>query len=101
MTVILQVEPIWGTAPIVSALYGVTRGKLLELGKAGLVRARKENPNSRSSRIVFRCADVRDWLENEAPTPRAEAFEPRRGPGMPRTGDDSEWREESHEQGQG
>jgi hypothetical protein len=78
MTVNLQCEPIWGTAPTVAALYGLTAGKLRELAKSGHVRARKENPDSRSSRIVFRCADVGDWLENEAKPPRAQAFEARR-----------------------
>lgn len=88
MTVVLQMEPLWGTFETVTALYGITRRRLFELAKEGTVRARKEKPDSRTSRIVYRLADVKDWLENEAPTPRPEAFEPCRGPGIPRTGDD-------------
>ena len=79
MNVVLNIEPVYGTAPTVMALYGLTRGKLLDLAKAGHVRAVKENPDSRSSRIVFRCSDVREWLETEGRPPRSEAFEPRRG----------------------
>lgn len=76
--VIINVDPVWGTSPVVSARYGITQGKLRELARSGIVRARKENPDSRTSRTVFRCSDVNEWLENEAPRPRAEAFEPRR-----------------------
>lgn len=79
MTVVLNLEPIYGTAPTVIALYGITRGKLLELAKTGFVRAVKENPDSRSSRIVFRCSDVLEWMEQNGQRPRAEAFEPRHG----------------------
>jgi hypothetical protein len=88
MTVVLQMEPLWGTADSVTALYGIPRRRLLELARCGHIRARKLSPDSRSATIVFRTADVREWLENEAPTPRAEAFAPSRGPGVPRTGDD-------------
>lgn len=78
MTVVLQMEPLWGTADSVTALFGIPRRRLLELARAGHIRARKLSPESRSSTIVFRTADVKEWLENEAPTPRAEAFKPRR-----------------------
>ena len=81
MTVVLQMEPLWGNAATVAALYGIPRNRLLELAKSGHIRARKLSPDSRSATIVFRTADVQDWLENEAPKPRAEAFEPRRGVG--------------------
>ena len=81
MTVVLQMEPLWGNAATVAALYGIPRNRLLELAKSGHIRARKLSPDSRSATIVFRTADVKDWLENEAPAPRAEAFEPRRGAG--------------------
>lgn len=77
MNVVLQVEPIWGTAACVTALYGIPRRRLLDLAKSGHIRARKLTPDSRSATIVFRTADVRDWLDHEAPTPRAQAFEPR------------------------
>lgn len=77
MTVVLQFEPVWGTAESVTALYGIPRRRLLDLAKSGHIRARKLSPDSRSATIVFRTADVKDWLENEAPTPRAQAFEPR------------------------
>jgi hypothetical protein len=80
MTVILQFEPIWGTAVTVMALYGVPRKRLLELAKENTVRARKMKPESRTSTLVYKLCDVREWLDNEAPTPRAEAFEPRRFP---------------------
>ena len=73
-----------------TALYGIPRRRLLELAKGGHIRARKLSPDSRSATIVFRTADVKEWLENDAPKPRAEAFEPRRGPGMPRTGDEAD-----------
>ena len=76
MTVVLQMEPLWGNAATVAALYGIPRNRLLELAKSGHVRARKMDPDSRSATIVFRTADVRDWLENEAAKPRAEAFGP-------------------------
>ncbi len=79
MTVVLQVEPLWGTAETVTALYGIPRGRLLGLAKSGHIRARKLSPDSRSATIVYRTADVKDWLDNEAPPPRAQAFEPRRG----------------------
>jgi hypothetical protein len=79
MTVVLQVEPTWGTTETVTALYGIPRSRLLALAKAGFIRARKLSPNSRSATIVYRMADVKDWLENEAPQPRVQAFEPRRG----------------------
>ena len=77
MTVVLQFEPVWGTAESVTALYGIPRRRLLDLAKSGHIRARKLSPDSRSATIVFRTADVKDWLDNEAPTPRAQAFEPR------------------------
>lgn len=77
MTVVLQVEPLWGTAESVTALYGIPRRRLLDLAKGGHIRARKLSPDSRSATIVFRTADVKEWLENDAPKPRAEAFEPR------------------------
>jgi len=76
MTVVLQMEPLWGNAATVAALYGIPRNRLLELAKSGHVRARKLSPDSRSATIVFRTADVKDWLENEAAKPRAEAFAP-------------------------
>lgn len=79
MNVILQMEPLWGTSESVTALYGIPRRRLLDLARAGHIRARKLSPDSRSSTIVFRTSDVKDWLENEAPKPRAEAFEPTRG----------------------
>ena len=88
MIVVFHCEPVWGTLECIMGLFGLTRGKVIELAKSGTIRARKEKPDSRSARVVYRCADVKDWLDNEAPAPRAEAFEPRRGPGMPRTGDD-------------
>lgn len=77
MTVVLQMEPVWGNAASVTALYGIPRRRLLELAKSGHIRARKLSPDSRSATTVFRTADVRDWLENEAAKPRLEAFEPR------------------------
>ena len=76
MTVVLQMEPLWGTAATVTALYGIPRNRLLELAKSGHIRARKLSPDSRSATIVFRTADVKDWLENEAAKPRQEAFAP-------------------------
>ena len=76
MTVVLQIEPLWGNAATVSALYGIPRNRLLELAKSGHIRARKLSPDSRSATTVFRTADVRDWLENEASKPRLEAFAP-------------------------
>ena len=76
MTVVLQMEPLWGNAATVAALYGIPRNRLLELAKSGHIRARKLSPDSRSATIVFRTADVKDWLENEATKPRQEAFEP-------------------------
>ena len=76
MTVVLQMEPIWGNAASVTALYGIPRRRLLELAKSGHIRARKLSPDSRSATIVFRTADVKDWLENEAAKPRQEAFAP-------------------------
>ena len=76
MNVILQMEPLWGTSESVTALYGIPRRRLLDLARAGHIRARKLSPDSRSSTIVFRTADVKDWLENEAAKPRQEAFEP-------------------------
>jgi hypothetical protein len=88
MTVVLQIEPLWGTAESVTALYGIPRRRLLELARRGHIRARKLSPDSRSATIVFRTADVREWLENEAPAPRAEAFAPSRGPGVPRSADE-------------
>ncbi len=77
MTVVLQMEPLWANAASMAALYGVPRRRLLELAKAGTIRARKMAPDSRSSTTVYRTADVRDWLENEAAKPRLAAFEPR------------------------
>lgn len=79
MNVILQMEPLWGTSESVTALYGIPRRRLLDLARTGHIRARKLSPDSRSSTIVFRTADVKDWLENEAPKPRTESFEPTRG----------------------
>lgn len=79
MTIVITCEPIWGTGPTVAALTGLTLGKIRELAKSGHVRARKENPESRSSRIVFRVSDINDWLEHEAPSPRAQGFKPCRG----------------------
>ena len=76
MNVILQMEPLWGTSESVTALYGIPRRRLLDLARAGHIRARKLSPDSRSSTIVFRTADVKDWLENEAAKPRQEAFAP-------------------------
>jgi len=76
MTVVLQMEPLWGNAATVAALYGIPRNRLLELAKSGHIRARKLSPDSRSATIVFRTADVKDWLENEAAKPRLEAFAP-------------------------
>ena len=66
MNVILQMEPLWGTSECVTALYGIQRRRLLDLARAGHIRARKLSPDSRSSTIVFRTSDVKDWLENEA-----------------------------------
>ena len=74
MTVVLKMEPVWGTAQSVAALYGVPRRRLLSLARAGTIRARKMSPDSRSSSMVFRMQDVRDWLEQEAPAPRARMF---------------------------
>ncbi len=74
MTIVLKMEPVWGTAQSVAALYGVPRRRLLSLAKAGTIRARKMSPDSRSSSTVFRMEDVREWLEQEAPTPRARMF---------------------------
>ena len=76
MTVVLQMEPLWGNAASVMALYGIPRRRLLELAKSGHIRARKLSPDSRSATIVFRTADVKDWLENEAAKPRLETFAP-------------------------
>lgn len=90
MIVVLQIEPLWGTAESVTALYGIPRRRLLELARCGHIRARKLSPDSRSATIVFRTADVKDWLEHEAPKPRSEAFGPCRGPGIPGAGDDGE-----------
>lgn len=87
MTVVLQMEPIWGNAASVTALYGIPRRRLLELAKSGHIRARKLSPDSRSATIVFRTADVKDWLENDAPKPRAEAFPPNPEKGAPGTGE--------------
>ncbi len=78
MGIIIQTVPVWGTASVVRALYGLPAGKLRELAASGHVRARKLDPDSRSSRMVFRCADVGEWLETEAPAPRAQPFEARR-----------------------
>ena len=74
MNIVLHMEPVWGTAQSVAALYGVPRRRLLSLAKAGTIRARKMSPDSRSSSTVFRMQDVRDWLEQEAPSPRARMF---------------------------
>ena len=74
MTIVLKMEPVWGTAQSVAALYGVPRRRLLSLAKAGTIRARKMSPDSRSSSTVFRMQDVREWLEQEAPAPRARLF---------------------------
>ncbi len=78
MNIVIQTVPVWGTSPIVRALYGMPEQKLRELVRAGHVRARKLDPDSRSSRVVYRCADVGEWLETEAPAPRAQPFEARR-----------------------
>jgi len=75
MNVFLQMEPLWGTAETVTALFGIPRRRLLELARAKHIRARKLSPQSRSATVVYRTADVKDWLENEAPAPRVEAFE--------------------------
>ena len=48
MTIVLKMEPVWGTAQSVAALYGVPRRRLLALAKAGTIRARKMSPDSRS-----------------------------------------------------
>ena len=77
MIIVLKMEPVWGTAQSVAALYGVPRRRLLSLAKAGTIRARKMSPDSRTSSTVFRMQDVRDWLEQDAPAPRARMF--RRG----------------------
>jgi hypothetical protein len=77
MIIVMKMEPVWGTAESVTALYGIPRRRLLDLAKSGHIRARKLSPDSRSATIVFRTSDVKDWLDNEAPTPRAQAFEPR------------------------
>lgn len=74
ITLVLQMEPLWGTAETMTALYGIPRRRLLELARTNHIRARKLSPESRSATVVYRTADVKDWLENEAPTPRAEAF---------------------------
>lgn len=74
MTVVLNIEPVWGTADSVIALYGIPRQRLLALARAGTIRARKMDPESRSASIVFRLQDVREWLEQEAPTPRVVPF---------------------------
>jgi len=74
MTVVLQIEPVWGTSESVAALYGIPRQRLLALARAGTIRARKMDPESRSASIVFRLQDVREWLEQEAPSPRVEPF---------------------------
>ena len=78
MTIIITFEPTWGTGPTVAALTGLTLGKIRELVKAGHVRARKENPESRTSRIVFRVSDINEWLEHEALPPKAQGFQPRK-----------------------
>ncbi len=83
MTVVLQMEPLWGTADSVTALYGIPRHRLLELARCGHIRARKLSPESRSATIVYKTADVKEWLENEAPVPRAEAFPPNPEKGVP------------------
>jgi hypothetical protein len=77
MNVVLQMEPLWGTAETVTALYGIPRRRLLDLARAKHIRARKLSPESRSATVVYRTADVKDWLENEAPAPLAQAFQPR------------------------
>lgn len=78
MTVVLNIEPVWGTADSVIALYGIPRQRLLALARAGTIRARKMDPESRSASIVFRLQDVREWLEQEAPTPRVQPFDDNR-----------------------
>ena len=75
MTIVLKMEPVWGTADSVIALYGIPRQRLLALARAGTIRARKMDPDSRTASIVFRLQDVKEWLEQEAPTPRVEPFE--------------------------
>jgi hypothetical protein len=69
---------LWGSAPTISALFGLPRGRLLTLAKQGHIRARKLDPAKRTSATVYKVGDVKDWLENEAPSPRAEPFEARR-----------------------
>ena len=71
--------PVWVPAQKAVELYGVPTYKLLELAKAGFIRARKLEPDSRSSRTVYRCADIDDWLLNDAPKVREEKFEFRGG----------------------
>ena len=46
MTVILEMEPLWGTAETVTALYGLPRARLLALAREGSIRARKLDPNT-------------------------------------------------------
>ena len=87
MNIILQMEPLWGTSESVTALYGIPRRRLLQLARSGHIRARKLSPDSRSSTIVFRTSDVKEWLENEAPKPSANAFNARRdGAPLPHQG---------------
>ncbi len=92
MTVVIQMEPLWGTAECVTALYGLPRNRLLELARAGAIRARKPVPESRSSVVVFCTADVRQWLENEAPAPLPSSLPLPRGPAVPSAGDGGEGR---------
>ena len=81
MGIIIQTVPVWGTASVVRALYGLPAGKLRELAASGHVRARKLDPDSRSSRVVYRCADIGEWLDAEALNAGGRAFENRRGAG--------------------
>lgn len=100
MIIVLQIEPVWGTADSVTALYGIPRHRLLELARCGHIRARKLSPESRSATILFRTADVGDWLENDAPRPRAEAFPPNPDPEKPDADDETGRKETNHEQRQ-
>ena len=101
MIIVLQIAPVWGTADSVAALYGIPRHRLLELARRGHIRARKLTPDSRSATIVFKTADVGDWLENEAPAPHPEAFPPNPDPETPDAGVETGRKEADHEQGQG
>ena len=70
--------PIWGRASVVVACFGISRAKVFALAKAGHVRARKEDPDCRSSHLVFRLSDVDEWLDKVASAPRSKPYEYRR-----------------------